>query len=157
MNTIHWNRLLKSGLLIWLGVLFAATLFSGIHFQSFDALLIAALLLSLCNVFLKPLLMVVALPFIVLTFGLGIWLINAWLFLLVASWVEGFVVDSFAAALAGAMVVSLTGWVANTLFGPPHKRGVRVQVQGRRTAADPAPRRASERAQTLDSEDVIDI
>ena len=61
--------------------------------------------------------MIFALPFIILTFGLGIWMINALLFLLVGNLVLGFTVDSFGDALAGAFVVSLTGVIANVLFG----------------------------------------
>lgn len=109
--------LFKSWLLIALGVLIASQVFSGIRYSDTGALLVAVLLLSLCNVFLKPLLMLFALPFIILTFGLGIWLINALLFLLVGNIVDGFSVDSFGYALAGALVVSLTGLAANILFG----------------------------------------
>jgi putative membrane protein len=107
-------------------VLIASHLFDGIRYEDGGALVMAVLLLSLCNLFLKPLLMLFALPFIILTFGLGIWLINAVLFLLVGQ-LPGFTVDSFGHALAGAFVVSLTGAAANILFGQS-----RVQVRTRR-------------------------
>lgn len=114
---MDFKILLKSWLLIALGVLIASNIFDGIHYTSYHALIAAVLLLSLCTVFLKPLLMLVALPFILLTFGLGIWFINALLFILVGNLVDGFIVKSFSDALAGALVVSLTSVAANLLFG----------------------------------------
>ena len=117
------NSLFKSWLLIALGVLIASNIFSGINYVDTGSLVLAVFLLSLCNVFLKPLLMLFALPFIILTFGFGIWLINAFLFMLVGNLVDGFSVASFGYALAGAFVVSLTGVAANVLFG---KKNVKV-------------------------------
>ena len=105
---MDYKSIFKSWLLVALGVLIASHIFTGIRYTDASALVVAVLLLSLCNVFLKPLLMIFALPFIILTFGLGIWMINAFLFLLVGNLVLGFTVDSFSDALAGALVVSLT-------------------------------------------------
>ena len=150
--------LFKTWLLILMGVLFASNILPGIHYQSLYALLLAALLLSLSNVFLKPLLMLFALPFIVLTFGLGVWFINAWLFLLVSGLVEGFTVNSFSSALAGAFIVSLTGWFANIFFIPSQKRGIRVHF-GRRGGVNNRPMSNDPKLSShkLDGDDVIDI
>ncbi len=159
------NRLFKSWLLIALGVLIASHIFPGIRYEDGSSLIVAVLLLSLCNVFLKPLLMLFALPFILMTFGLGIWFINALLFLLVGHLVGGFHVDTFGYALAGALVVSLTGVAANLLFGPPQKRGVNIHV--RRSGPPPAGSDAvsggghgqstPKRRHELDDDDVIDV
>lgn len=148
---MDFKTLFKSWLLIALGVLIASHIFDGIHYTDNSALIVAVLLLSLCNVFLKPLLMLFALPFIILTFGLGIWLINALLFLLVGNLVDGFVVDSFGYALAGALVVSLTGAAANIFFG---KNKVRASVHSGGPGAS-APRQPSQKP--LKDDDVIDI
>ena len=100
--------------------------------------------------------MIFALPFIILTFGLGIWIINALLFLLVSNLVVGFTVDSFGDALAGALVVSLTGLAANLLFGkskvqvrtsrPIQSVGPSADAQGRSNVQKP-----------IKDDDVIDI
>lgn len=148
---MDFKTLLKSWLLIALGVLIASHIFEGIRYTDTSALIVAVLLLSICNVFLKPLLMLFALPFIILTFGLGIWFINALLFLLVGNLVDGFAVDSFSYALAGALVVSLTGAAANVLFG-------KTKVQASVRSAGPggsAPRQPSQKP--LKDDDVIDI
>lgn len=157
---MQFKQLFKSWLLIALGVLIASSIFEGIRYSDTSALIIAVLLLSVCNVFLKPLLMLFALPFIILTFGLGIWLINAVLFLLVGNLVNGFTVDSFGYALAGAFVVSLTGAAASALFGQN-----RIQVRTHRTYGtqgannrgnfnDPS---KSSRPKPIKDEDVIDV
>ena len=155
---MNHNGLFKTWLLILMGVLFASNILPGIHYQSLHALLLAALLLSLCNVFLKPLLMLFALPFIILTFGLGIWFINAWLFLLVSGLVEGFTVNSFSSALVGAFIVSLTGWMATIIFMPNEKGRVRVHF-GRRGGVKNRPMSTDPKSSShkLDGDDVIDI
>jgi putative membrane protein len=150
---MQFKQIFKSWLLIALGVLIASNVFAGIRYSDTGALIVAVLLLSLCNVFLKPLLMLFALPFIILTFGLGIWLINALLFLLVGKLVDGFAGDSFGYALAGAFVVSLTGAAANLLFGTS-----RVQV--RTTHSGGTSSNAQSRPKShkpLKDDDVIDI
>ncbi len=151
---MDFKQIFKSWLLIALGVFIASNVFGGIRYTDTSALVVAVLLLSLCNVFLKPLLMLFALPFIILTFGFGIWLINALLFLLVGNLVDGFAVDSFGYALAGALVVSLTGAAANVLFGKS-----RVQVRSNRSSSGPAsgPSLRPQRQESLNDDDVIDI
>ena len=155
---MNCNGLFKTWLLILMGVLFASNILPGIHYKSLHALLLAALLLSLSNIFLKPLLLLFALPFIVLTFGLGVWFINAWLFLLVSSLVEGFTVNSFSSALAGAFIVSLTGWMATTIFMPNKKARVGVHF-GRRGGLKNRPMSTDPKSSShkLDEDDVIDI
>ena len=153
---MDYKSIFKSWLLVAVGVLIASHIFTGIRYTDASALIVAVLLLSLCNVFLKPLLMIFALPFIILTFGLGIWIINALLFLLVSNLVVGFTVDSFGDALAGALVVSLTGLAANLLFGkskvqvrtsrPIQSVGPSADAQGRSNVQKP-----------IKDDDVIDI
>mgnify|MGYP001169786317 FL=1 len=153
---MDYKSIFKSWLLVALGVLIASHIFTGIRYTDASALVVAVLLLSLCNVFLKPLLMIFALPFIILTFGLGIWMINALLFLLVGNLVVGFTVDSFGDALAGALVVSLTGLAANLLFG---KSKVQVRTSRPTRSVGPnadAPGRSNAHKPIKD-DDVIDI
>ncbi|HKK19027.1 MAG TPA: phage holin family protein [Opitutales bacterium] len=145
------KQLLKTWLLLALGVIIAAHTATGIHYDSGTALIVAVLLLSICNIVLKPLLMLFSLPFIILTFGIGIWLINALLFMLVGALVDGFHVASFWNALWGALVVSLTGAAANFLFGSSR---IRVQAGGSR---DPSRPSSQSRKPLKDDDDVIDI
>lgn len=153
---MDYKSIFKSWLLVALGVLIASHMFTGIRYTDTSALIVAVLLLSLCNVFLKPLLMIFALPFIILTFGIGIWMINALLFLLVGNLVVGFSVDSFGDALAGAFVVSLTGLVANLFFGRS-KVQVRTSRSTRNVRPDAGNPGRPHTQKPIKDDDVIDI
>ncbi len=110
-------KILKQALLIALGVLIASSIAPGIKYESPDALVLVVVLLTAFNLILRPLLILFALPFVILTFGLGILLINALLFYLVSELVEGFTVTNFWWALLGAFIVSLTNLGASLLLG----------------------------------------
>jgi putative membrane protein len=84
------------------------------------AVFLLALVFGLLNALVRPLLMVMACPLIVLTLGLGTLLINTLLFYL-TGWIGrqfgwGFTVDSFLAAFLGALVVSVISFVLNLLL-----------------------------------------
>jgi putative membrane protein len=130
-----------------LGIMLAAWLLPGIRYENDTALLIVVVLLGLFNVFLKPLLVFFALPFVVLTLGVGILFINAALFLLAAHLVEGFAVDGFAAAFFGALIVSVLNLVLGRAVGD-----VTISAR-RRKKFDPHPRDRGPRG----GGDVIDI
>lgn len=165
---MNYTQLAKRWVFIALGVLIASETSAGISYESGAALVVAVLLLSVLNMFLRPLLMVLALPFIVLTMGIGIWFINALLFLMVGGLVAEFHVANFGSALWGALVVSLTGLFATMLFGDPQQRPrVNVRMQGARrpmsgqagsttqSSGEPTGRPAPRRE--IADDDVIDI
>jgi len=140
-----------------LGVLIAAGVSPGIRFDDGASLVFATVLLSFLNIVLKPLLMLFSLPFIMLTFGIGIWLINALLFLLTAELVPGFSVAGFGHALIGALIVSLTGLVASLAFGSATGRfNVEVGRGGRGVHAGTERRRRVAGRERQD-DDVIDV
>ena len=151
MQNINWSKLLKSWVLIALGVLVAAWTSSGIHYDGWNSLLLAVILISFFNIILRPILILLALPFVILTFGLGIVLINALLFLLVGALVPGFEVASFGSALWAAIVVGLISLVTNMLFGASR---VNIRVNQGPGQAHP---HAGKRRVTQKDDDVIDI
>ncbi|WP_438482221.1 phage holin family protein [Oleiharenicola lentus] len=118
MNKGFVNLLVRWAILA-LGVVLSTKIVNGISYDTGTTLFVVVLLLSLFNAVLKPLLMLFSLPFIVLTLGLGIWLINALLFYFVGRIVDGFYVASFGSALLGALIVSVTNLVLNRLLNPP--------------------------------------
>lgn len=101
-----------------LGVTLATKLVPGIHCDDPTTLLIVVVVLSVFNAVLRPLLVLFTLPFILVTMGFGIVLINAFLFLLVGKLVDGFVVASFWAALFGAIIVGVTNMVMSNFLKP---------------------------------------
>ncbi|HXB02674.1 MAG TPA: phage holin family protein [Opitutaceae bacterium] len=118
MNHSFGNLLVRWGVLA-LGVALAAHIVRGISYDDFTTLVVVVLLLSFFNLFLKPLLVLFTLPFIVLTMGLGLIVINALLFLFVGWLVKGFQVDGFWSALGGACVVSVTNFVMSRVLRAP--------------------------------------
>ena len=110
------------------GVALSAVIVPGITYDNGVTLLVVVALLSLFNAILKPLLVIFTLPFVVLSLGLGIWFINALLFLAVSKLVDGFYVHDFWSALWGALIVSLTNFFLSGLLrtrrvpkAPPRK------------------------------------
>ncbi len=110
-----FNQLLLRWLILALGVTLATKLIPGIHCDDAGTLIAVVLLLSLLNAILKPVLVLFTLPFILLTLGLGMVVINALLFLLAGRLVSGFHVASFGSAIGGALVISLTNLILNRL------------------------------------------
>ena len=83
----------------------------GIHLGGFAAALIVALALGLVNATIRPILILLTLPITMLTLGLFIFVINALMFLLVATFIKGFEVADFGAAFFGALTYMLANWV----------------------------------------------
>jgi putative membrane protein len=111
-----------------LGVVIAAHVVPGIHYSDFGALVLAVILLSFFNAVLRPLLVLFTLPFIIVTMGLGIVVINAFLFLIVGRLVDGFTVNGFWPAVGGSLVLSVTnlvmsGFMRSSGRPPPPPRG----------------------------------
>ena len=100
-----------------LGVLAATQIVPGLHFDSWAGLITAALVLGLLNAFLRPLLLLLSLPLVVVSLGLFLWIINASLLYFVGWLVKSFHVDSFPAALGGAAVISLVSLIGSPLLG----------------------------------------
>ena len=113
-------RLLIGALGLWL----ASELVPGIEVHGVWTLLGAALLLGIVNAVVRPLLVLLTLPITVLTLGLFLLVINAATLGLVAWMLDNFTIAGFWPALLGAIVVSVTGWLASYFIGP---RG-RVEV-----------------------------
>ncbi len=78
----------------------------GFRINSFTTALIAVLLLGLLNVFIKPFLLVLALPANILTLGLFTFVVNAFLLYLVSLILPGFYLNSFKTAIVGALVIA---------------------------------------------------
>ncbi|HZP59118.1 MAG TPA: phage holin family protein [Opitutaceae bacterium] len=121
------SNLFVRWLVLALGVALAAHIVPGIHYDDGGTLLAVVLLLSFFNAILRPLLVLFTLPFIILTLGLGMIVINALLFLLAGRLVGGFHVAGFWSAIGGALIVSVTNLIMSRLLGkkpspPPARR-----------------------------------
>jgi putative membrane protein len=109
----------------------ACVIFDGIGFtgssgwdevaNNFWALVFVALLLGIVNSFVSPIIKFLSIPFIIITLGLMLLVINA-LMLLFTEWLAGlfdvdFHVDGFWNAVGGAIVITVVTWFVGLLFG----------------------------------------
>ena len=78
--------------------------------------LIAALVLGLVNTLIRPLLVLLTLPVTVLSLGLFILVINAVLFWLVSTLIDGFEVAGFWSAFLAAILYSVISWALSSLL-----------------------------------------
>ena len=94
-------------------VLLAGYLLPGVHIEGFWYALLVAVVLSIVNVLVKPILVIFTIPITILTLGLFLLVINALMIMLVDALISGFTVDGFWWALAFSLILSLI----NGLFG----------------------------------------
>ncbi len=111
-------RLLLSWLLNALALLSVAYLVPDIHLSGLDVALIAAVVIGLVNILIRPLLVVMTLPITIFTFGLMILVINGILFWGVGHYLTGFDVNTLFAGIIGALAYSIISWLlAIAVFG----------------------------------------
>ena len=107
-------------LIITVAILLASYFVPGIKVDTLSTAVIAACVLGLINIFIRPVLVFLTLPLSILTLGLFYFFINAFLLELVAYFVSGFVVKDFFSALLGSLIISFVSWLANS-FIATHK------------------------------------
>ena len=117
-----------------IAVMVASSIIRGIRYDTVAALIGASLLLGILNAFVRPFLLILSVPVILLTLGLFILVLNGLLLLLVPSMVVGFHVDSFWSAFWGAIVVSLVSWLLSAFF---RGSGGRIHVLSHHTEVRP--------------------
>ena len=94
-------------------VLIASQIIPGIEIHGLAAGMVAVVVLAFLNALVRPLLYLLSAPFIVLTLGLFMVMINAFLLHLVAILVKGFEVSGFWSAVGGAILISLVSGILN--------------------------------------------
>ena len=110
-------KLLLKWILSAAALLFVAYIYSGVQVQSFTSALIAAFVIGLFNVVLRPVLVVLTLPVTIVTVGLFLFIINALMFWAAASVLDGFQVRGFGAALLGSLIYSALGVLIESALG----------------------------------------
>jgi putative membrane protein len=96
--------------------------FQNIHADTWVAILIGGLVLGIANAVIKPILMVLSCPLVILTLGLFTLIINGAIFYWVLNLVPGFYVPGFWAAFWGAIAMSIISWVASLMFHDEKER-----------------------------------
>ena len=110
-------RLILKWLLSALALLAVSYLYSGVQVTTFAHALIAAAVIGLLNMVVRPVLVVLTLPVTIVTLGLFLFVINALLFWAASGLLSGFHVSGFLAALIGSLIYSLLGVVIESALG----------------------------------------
>eukprot|EP01137_Pigoraptor_chileana_P002370 Opistho-2@41118 len=97
-------KLILKWLLSAAALLAVAHLFSGVQVASFTSALLAAAVIGLFNVVLRPVMVVLTFPVTLITLGLFLFVINALLFWAASGLLAGFQVSGFWAALVGSLI-----------------------------------------------------
>ncbi|DAA97084.1 TPA: hypothetical protein CPT80_02550 [Candidatus Gastranaerophilales bacterium HUM_9] len=94
-------------IILALAVMLTAWIIPGIVVTNFQTAMIAALVIALVNVFIRPAILLLLLPINILTLGLSVLVVNALLLMFVAHIVSGVSINNFWSAFFGAIVLSL--------------------------------------------------
>jgi len=100
-------RVLLNGLAIFA----AAWLIPGVYLAGPVPAVIAGLILGLVNALVRPILIILTLPFTIVTLGLFLFIVNTICLALTAALVPGFEISGFVAAFLGALVVTVVSWL----------------------------------------------
>jgi putative membrane protein len=108
-------KLLAGWLLNALALLGVAYLVPDIHVSSLMVALVAAAVIGLANMLIKPILVILTLPVTILTLGLFIFVINGILFWAVGRFLQGFEVKTLMAGIIGAFAYSVISWILSAI------------------------------------------
>lgn len=94
-----------------LALIVATYLVPGFHVSSFKVALLAALVVGLINIFIKPVLLILTAPINLLTLGLFTFVVNAVVLWLASLVVPGMVIDNLTSGILAAVVISLVSTI----------------------------------------------
>ena len=103
----------------------AAAILSGIDYDGFGVLVVASLVFSLVNIFVRPLVILFTLPLVIITLGIALFFINLFMLYLTSWIVDDFTIDTFWWAFLATIIVWLVNMVLEAVLGDelrPRKR-----------------------------------
>ena len=131
-----WKIFFHRWVIQTIAVMVAGSVVSGIRYDRPGDLLAASLLLGMAHAFVRPVLMLISLPLVILSLGLFVLVINAGFLLAISALLRPrFLVDSFSSAFWGGLVISLVSMILGSLTGLKSNR-----TQLKRTAPQHPPK-----------------
>ena len=115
------NFIIKT-LIIAAAVVIASYFLPGVGVKRFTTALMVALVLSVLNYFVKPILVILTLPITIITRGLFLFIVNAIIILLAGKLVAGFRVDSLGWALLFSLLLSFFTYILEIIIEPDYKK-----------------------------------
>ena len=109
-------KLLLKWLLSAAALLGVAYIYGGVSVASFGTAMVAAAIIGLLNMLVRPILVVLTIPITLITLGLFLFVINALMFWAASGLIGGFQVNGFGAALIGSLIYSALGLLIDALL-----------------------------------------
>jgi putative membrane protein len=94
-----------------ISIFLASALLPGVFLKSYPTAIWVALVISLLNAFIKPLLIILTIPITIFTFGIFLFLINAIIFSMAAYLINGFAIEGFFTAVILSLIVSILNYL----------------------------------------------
>lgn len=116
MEQVNYSGIVFKIIISAISVFVAAKILPGVHVDGFGTAMVVAIVLSLVNAFIRPLVLILTLPINILTLGLFTFVIIGMLVLAVTLIVPGFHINGFWWALAFALVFAIINGFLNTLM-----------------------------------------
>ena len=107
---LHWPIFT---LALWV----SSSIFDGIEFQTVESIFISSLIFTVLNLFIKPIILLLALPLAVLSLGLVVPFLNGLFILIVSQIVNDFYIDSYFTGVIAAVFISLTSFLTQIAIG----------------------------------------
>ncbi|MBU0579772.1 MAG: phage holin family protein [Candidatus Margulisbacteria bacterium] len=101
-----------------LALYLTSRIIKGIYIRQTTSAFIAVAVIALVNILIRPILFLLTLPFTIITLGLFLFILNGFMFYLVARLVDGFEVQTFWDAVAGAFLFSIISYLLNIWLIP---------------------------------------
>ncbi len=113
-----------------LTILMVPQVVPGVHVANFRTALAAGAVLGVLNLLVRPLLILFTLPLTLVSLGIFLLFINAFIFEMAGWFVSGFAVDSFGSAFLAALMVSAVSWLLNRSQNPQNQSRLFVMSHG---------------------------
>jgi len=104
--TIKWLALTAA-------IMVTSYLIDGISVDGISSAFLAAAVLGILNVFLRPIALILTLPVNIISLGLFTFVINAFMLIITSRLIPGFNVNGFWAAVIGSLLISIVSWAIN--------------------------------------------
>lgn len=99
-----------------LAAYFSAWITPGVDIKSLGSAIVVALVLTVLNIFVRPILEFISIPVTIITLGLFLLVINAVIILIASYFVGSFHVSGFWAALLFSVIFSVISWILEAIF-----------------------------------------
>jgi len=105
-------------LLLSISIFLVSKMMSGIHLKSFWTAVVVAIVYSIADILLYWFLVIISMPLIILTFGLFVFVLNAFLLWITDQLLDDFEIESFGTTLVASFIITVINLVLGWIFLP---------------------------------------